>query len=56
MAKELFKLYFGSDANRVWNYFNSNEIPEQFTANGRQVTASFSNADGAVSLTVVGRK
>ncbi|WP_052130236.1 copper amine oxidase N-terminal domain-containing protein [Ureibacillus sinduriensis] len=52
VAKEVFKLYFGSDANRVWNYFNSNDIPEQFTANGRKVTATFSPADGSVSLTL----
>lgn len=52
VAKELFKLYFGADANRVWNYFNSNDIPDQFTANGRNVTSTFSNADGAVSLTL----
>ena len=55
VAKELFKLYFAGDANRVWSYFNSNDIPDKFTANGRSVTATYSPADGAVSLTV-GRK
>ncbi len=40
------------DANRVWNYFNSNDIPEQFTSNGRQVKALYSSANGAVSMLV----
>jgi len=55
VAKELFKLYFGADANRVWNYFNSDDIPDQFTANGRNVTATYSPADGSIALSV-GRK
>lgn len=55
VAKEVFKLYFGADATRVWNYFNNNDIPDHFTANGRQVEAVFSNADGSVAL-IVGRK
>jgi hypothetical protein len=32
-----------------------NTIPEKFTASGRKVAASFSPADGSVSL-IVGRK
>lgn len=52
VAKELFKLYFGGDATRVWNYFNSNDIPEQFTANGRSIKTSYSPADGAIYLEV----
>lgn len=55
VAKELFKLYFGSDATRVWNYFNSNDIPEKFSANGRSVKASYIEVEGAVYLEV-GRK
>lgn len=55
VAKELFKLYFAGDANRVWNYFNSDDIPEKFTANGRNVTASYSPADGSIIL-YVGKK
>jgi len=55
VSKELFKLYFEEDANRVWNYFNNNEIPEQFTANGRTVKAGFDATTGTVYLQV-GRK
>ncbi|MFB5089388.1 hypothetical protein PGC35_19720 [Psychrobacillus sp. PGGUH221] len=55
VAKELFNLYFGGDADRVWNYFNKNDIPESFTANGRKVTSTYSPADGAITLHV-GRK
>ncbi|PLS19725.1 hypothetical protein CVD28_04750 [Bacillus sp. M6-12] len=55
VSKELFKLYFGSDANRVWNYFNSNDIPDTFTANGRTVKAGFDATTGTVYLKV-GRK
>jgi hypothetical protein len=52
VSKELFKLYFGTDADRVWNYFNSNNIPDKFTANGRTVKAFYSEADGSVYLQV----
>ncbi|MDI2588542.1 hypothetical protein OR571_15830 [Psychrobacillus sp. NEAU-3TGS] len=55
ITRELFKLYFEEDAERVWNYFNNNDIPEKFTANGRTVTATYSSANGAVSLHI-GRK
>ena len=52
VALEVFKLYFGDDAQRVWNYFNNDDIPEQFTANGRTVKASFIPADGSIVLEV----
>lgn len=52
IAKELFKLYFANDATDVWNYFNSNDIPEEFTANGRNVTVTYSPVNGAISLSV----
>lgn len=52
VAKELFKLYFGQDADRVWSYFNRNDIPEKFTANGRTVKAQFVEATGSVYLQV----
>ncbi|MFB5086984.1 hypothetical protein PGC35_07140 [Psychrobacillus sp. PGGUH221] len=52
VAKELFKFYFGGDGDRILGYFNNNDIPEQFTANGRAVKASFSQADGAIYLEV----
>lgn len=51
VAKELFKLYFGADGDRVWHYFNNNDIPEQFTADGRIDV----EVDGSVYLEV-GRK
>ncbi len=52
VSMELFKLYFGADAQRVWNYFESNDIPEQFTANGRTVKASYIPADASIYLEV----
>ncbi|MDZ5472335.1 stalk domain-containing protein [Bacillus sp. 31A1R] len=52
VAKEVFKLYFGKDANRVWNYFNRNDIPEKFTANGRTVKAQFIEPTGSLYLQV----
>jgi uncharacterized protein YxeA len=52
VAKELFKLYFGDDATRVWNYCNSNDVPEQFTANGRLVKVSFIESDGSMYFQV----
>ncbi|AMQ06711.1 S-layer homology domain-containing protein [Sporosarcina psychrophila] len=55
VAKELFKLYFGNDAIRVWNYANNNDIPEQFKANGRNVKVIYSEAVGAIVFQV-GRK
>ncbi|WP_458411798.1 stalk domain-containing protein [Schinkia sp. CFF1] len=52
VAKELFKLYFGQDADRVWNYFNRDDIPEKFTANGRTVKAQYVSATGSIYLQV----
>ncbi|WP_110114270.1 S-layer homology domain-containing protein [Bacillus sp. CGMCC 1.16541] len=55
ITKELFKLYFEKDVDRVWNYFNKNDIPETFMANGRTVKASYIPVDGSIYLQV-GRK
>jgi len=55
VSKELFKFYFEEDADRVWNYFNNNDIPEQFTANGRKVKAGYDTTTGTLYLQV-GRK
>ncbi len=52
VAKELFKLYFGNDATRVWNYVNSGNIPDEFTANGRTCKASVFEGDGSLNLQV----
>ncbi|MFC7373080.1 hypothetical protein ACFQPF_15680 [Fictibacillus iocasae] len=51
VSMELFKLYFGKDAVKVWNYFNT-DVPRKFTANGRLVTASFSEKSGSLYLEV----
>ncbi|MGN7385474.1 stalk domain-containing protein [Sporosarcina sp. SAFN-015] len=56
VSKELFKLYFGKDADRVWNYFNRNDIPDKFTANGRTVKAQFIKATGSIYLEVGHKK
>lgn len=55
VAKELFKLYFGKDATQVWNYMNKNDVPENFTANGRKVHVYFSEDTGSLTFQV-GRK
>ncbi|WP_114571804.1 SH3 domain-containing protein [Exiguobacterium flavidum] len=50
VAKELFKLYFGSDAMKVWNYFNRGDVPESFTANRFKVKASYNPMTGSLTL------
>ena len=55
VAKELFKLYFGEDATRVWNYLDSGNIPDRFTANGRNVTVLYDPNSGGLLLEL-GRK
>ena len=55
VAKELFKLYFEKDYMTVWNYFDKNDIPDNFTANGRNVHALYDDKTGAIVLQV-GRK
>jgi hypothetical protein len=52
VSKELFKFYFGKDADKVWNYFNKGDIPDKFTANNRTVKAEFNNVDGRLYLYV----
>ncbi|WP_288585998.1 MULTISPECIES: S-layer homology domain-containing protein [Lysinibacillus] len=56
VAKELFKLYFGDDAQKVWDYFNNNDIPEEFTANGRKVKATYIDIDGSMYIQVGKKK
>ncbi|TQR33632.1 S-layer homology domain-containing protein [Lysinibacillus sphaericus] len=56
VAKELFKLYFEGDADKVWNYFNKNDIPETFTANGRTVKATYIEIEGNLYLQVGKKK
>jgi hypothetical protein len=50
VSKELFKFYFGKDADKVWNYFNSGYVPDRFTANGRTVKAENNPVDGRLYL------
>ncbi|MED1420966.1 hypothetical protein [Bacillus smithii] len=40
------------DANRVWNYFNSGDIPGQFTANKRVVKVWLNDVDGSLYVQV----
>ncbi|MCS1391976.1 S-layer homology domain-containing protein [Lysinibacillus boronitolerans] len=56
VAKELFKLYFGDDAQKVWDYFNNNDIPEEFTANGRKVKATYIDISGSMYIQVGKKK
>lgn len=51
VAKEVFKLYFGDDYMKVYNYF-PNKVPDTFTANGRIVKTQFTEADGMLYLKV----
>ncbi|MFD2680641.1 hypothetical protein ACFSUL_07705, partial [Bacillus seohaeanensis] len=52
VAKELFKFYFEEDANRVFNYFNTNDIPDKFTANGRTVETEWEDTQGRLYLKI----
>lgn len=56
VTKELFKLFFEKDAERVFNYFKRNDIPDDFTANGRTVHAYLDAVNGAVLLDVSYKK
>lgn len=53
VAKELFKLYFGNDATKVWDYFDKNDIPDNFTAGGRKVHAYASESVGSITLQIL---
>lgn len=52
MSAQLFKFYFGNDWRKVWNYFNRNDIPDKFTANGRTVWADWVEVDASLYLTI----
>ncbi|MFD2680640.1 hypothetical protein [Bacillus seohaeanensis] len=52
VAKELFKFYFAGDANRVFNYFNTNNIPDKFTANGRTLETEWNETEGRLYLKI----
>ncbi|MFD2679635.1 hypothetical protein, partial [Bacillus seohaeanensis] len=52
IAKELFKFYFEGDADKVFNYFNTNNIPDTFTANGRTVETEWSDTEGRLYLKI----
>lgn len=56
VSKELFKLYFEDDAEKVWNYCNNNDIPEKFTANGRTVKVTLIEVDSSVYFQVGKKK
>jgi hypothetical protein len=56
ITKELFKFFFDKDADRVMNYFNRNDIPDNFNANGRSVHAYADPISGAVLLDVSYKK
>ena len=50
VSKELFKLYFGKDGQKVWDYFNNNDIPDRFTANRFNVKSVYSSSTGGITL------
>lgn len=56
VSKELFKLYFGKDYSKVWDYMNKNDVPENFTANGRKVHVYFSEEAGSLTFQIGKKK
>ncbi|MFD0959998.1 S-layer homology domain-containing protein [Paenibacillus chungangensis] len=55
ISAQLFHFYFGDQWETIWNYFNRNDIPEQFTLNGRSVDVSYFELEGSISVKI-GRK
>ncbi|MBB6678535.1 S-layer homology domain-containing protein [Cohnella lubricantis] len=55
VSAQLFRFYFEDKWKSVWDYFNRNDIPEQFTLNGRQVNVSYSHLTGIMTVGI-GRK
>ncbi|MEF2969097.1 S-layer homology domain-containing protein [Paenibacillus sp. M1] len=55
VSAQLFRFYFEDKWKSVWDYFNRNDIPEQFTLNGRKVNVSYSHLTGIMTVEI-GRK
>lgn len=56
VSAQLFRFYFEDKWKSVWDYFNRNDIPDQFTLNGRKVKVSYSNLTGILSFEIGSKK
>jgi hypothetical protein len=52
ISAQLFKFYFENDWRTVWEYCNRNDIPEQFTLNGRTVHVAYYPIDGTLHFDI----
>ncbi|AZK45377.1 S-layer homology domain-containing protein [Paenibacillus lentus] len=52
VSAQLFHFYFGEKWKTVWNYFNRNDIPEQFKLNGRIVKVSYDYFTGILTMKI----
>lgn len=52
VSAQLFHFYFEEKWKTVWNYFNRNDIPEQFKLNGRTVKVSYDNLRGILTMKI----
>jgi hypothetical protein len=52
ISAQLFQFYFEDDWRTVWDYCNRNDIPEQFTLNGRAVHVAYYPIDGTLHFNI----
>ncbi|WP_460321301.1 S-layer homology domain-containing protein [Paenibacillus sp. YSY-4.3] len=52
VSAQLFHFYFEEKWKTVWNYFNRNDIPEQFKLNGRMVKVSYDHLTGILTMKI----
>ncbi|WHX49334.1 hypothetical protein QNH46_01170 [Paenibacillus woosongensis] len=52
VSAQLFHFYFEEKWKTVWNYFNRNDIPEQFKLNGRMVKVSYDHLTGILTMNI----
>jgi hypothetical protein len=52
VSAQLFHFYFEDKWKSVWDYFNRNDIPDQFKLNGRAVKVSYSHLTGVMSVEI----
>ncbi|TJY40638.1 hypothetical protein E5161_15885 [Cohnella pontilimi] len=52
VSAQLFRFYFEDNWKTVWDYFNRNDIPDQFKLNGRTVKVSYNHVSGILTLEI----
>jgi|GEM_PF-2291410 len=52
VSAQLFRFYFEDKWKTVWDYFNQNDIPDQFKLNGRTVKVSYSHLTGIMTVKI----